>query len=341
MPPADEPTAASARAVRPAALRPGDTVMLVSPSGPARPEPVARGVELLAGWGLDVRVGAHAYARQGFLAGGDELRAADLNAAFADPTVRGIVCTRGGYGAQRVVDAVDMAAVRRDPKLVVGFSDITALQLALWRGARLATVHGPGASWSDERTTPASARSLRSALMTTDPVVITRDGGETTAPVHVPGTATGPLLGGNLCLLASSVGTPDLPDLSGAILLLEDVGEPPYKVDRMLTQLRRSGALAGVAGVALGQFTDCADGWEVSVADVLAERLGDLGVPVLGGLPIGHGVGQLTVPVGVPATLDSEAGTLTVAPAVGDPPRDRAPGGSGAAAPRPAAPAAR
>ncbi|GAB3985215.1 hypothetical protein GCM10027615_74790 [Plantactinospora veratri] len=107
-----------------------------------------------------------------------------------------------------------------------------------------------------------------------------------------------------------------MPDLTGAILLVEDVGEPPYKVDRMLTHLRRSGALAGVAGVAVGQFTDCADGWAVGVAEVLAERLGDLGVPVLGGLPIGHGVGQLTVPVGVPATMDADAGTLTVTSAV-------------------------
>jgi muramoyltetrapeptide carboxypeptidase len=304
------------QAVRPPALRPGDTVLLVSPSGPTRPERVARGVELLTGWGLRPVPAPNAYARRGYLAGDDALRAADLNAAFADPAVRGVLCTRGGYGAQRVVDALDMSTVRRDPKVVAGFSDITALQLALWRGARLATVHGPGAAWLDERTPAASAESLRAALMSTDPVVVHRLPTEETAPVLVPGMATGPLIGGNLCLLVSSLGTPDSPDLTGAILLIEDVGEPPYKVDRMLTHLRRAGALAGVAGVAVGQFTDCADGWAVGVAEVLAERLGDLGVPVLGGLPIGHGVGQLTVPIGVPATLDTAAGTLTVSPAV-------------------------
>lgn len=290
--------------------------MLVSPSGPTRPGRVARGVELLTGWGLRPVLAPHAYARQGYLAGDDGLRAADLNAAFADPVVRGIICTRGGYGAQRVVDAVDMTAVRRDPKVVAGFSDITALQFALWRGARLATVHGPGAAWLDERTPAASAESLRAALMTTEPVTIKRVEAEETAPVVVPGTAAGPLIGGNLCLIVSSIGTPDMPDLTGAILLIEDVEEPPYKVDRMLTQLRRAGVLDGVAGVAVGQFTRCADGWETSVADVLGERLGGLGVPVLGGLPIGHGIGQLTVPVGVPATLDAGAGTLTVSPAV-------------------------
>jgi muramoyltetrapeptide carboxypeptidase len=310
--------------IRPAALRPGDTVMLVSPASPLKPERLARGVELLTGWGLRVQLGAHAYAVKGFFAGGDGERAADLNAAFADPQVRGVLCTRGGYGVQRIVDAIDMAAVRRDPKVVLGFSDITALQLALWRGARLATVHGPGAAWNDERTPPLSAESLRSALMTTEPVVVKRDPAEETAGVTTRGTARGTLLGGNLCLLTSSIGTPDMPDLSGAVLLLEDVGEQPYKVDRMLTHLRRSGALDDVAAVAIGQFTDCADDWPVTVAEVLAERLGDLGVPVLGGLPIGHGHGQLTVPVGTPATVDVEAGTLTVEPAV------RAPGSPGA-----------
>jgi muramoyltetrapeptide carboxypeptidase len=290
--------------------------MLVSPAGPTRPERVARGVELLTGWGLEVRLGPNAYARQGYFAGGDALRAADLNAAFADPDVRGVVCTRGGYGAQRVVDEIDMAAVCRDPKVVVGFSDITALQLAMWRGARLATLHGPGAAWVDDRTPPLSAESLRAALMDASAVVVKRDPAEESAVVSVPGTARGTLLGGNLCLLTSSVGTPDMPDLTGAVLLLEEVDEPPYKVDRMLTHLRRAGALRGLAGIALGQFTRCADDWPVTVAEVLAERLGDLGVPVLGGLPIGHGYGQVTVPVGTPATLDVAAGVLTVEPAV-------------------------
>jgi muramoyltetrapeptide carboxypeptidase len=290
--------------------------MLVSPSGPSKPERVARGIELLTSWGLRPILAPNAYARQGYFAGADALRAADLNAAFADPEVRGVLCTRGGYGAQRIVDAIDLDAVRRDPKVVAGFSDITALQLALWRGARLATVHGPGAAWLDERTPPVSAESLRAALMGAEPVVVKRVETEQTAPVTAPGVATGPLIGGNLSIIVSSVGTPDFPDLRGAILLVEDVAEAPYKVDRMLTHLRRAGALDGVAGVAIGQFTDCADGWGVTVAEVLTERLGDLGVPVLGGLPIGHGLGQLTVPVGTPATLDADAGVLTVAPGV-------------------------
>ncbi|WP_089251164.1 S66 peptidase family protein [Asanoa hainanensis] len=291
--------------------------MLVSPAGPTRPERMERGLELLESWGLRAVLGPHAYDRAGYLAGTDADRAADVNQAFADPSIRGVLCTRGGYGAQRMVDAVDMAAVRRDPKVVAGFSDITALQFALWRGARLASVHGPGVAWNDERTPADSAESLRSALMSTDPVTIASVPTEDTAGVRVPGLAAGPLLGGNLCLIAASVGTVDMPDLTGAILLVEEVQEPLYKIDRMLTHLRRAGALDGLAGVALGQFTDCSDDWGTGLAPMLLDRLGDLGVPVLGGLPIGHGPGQLSVPVGALATVDATAGVLTVESAVG------------------------
>ena len=139
---------------------------------------------------------------------------------------------------------------------------------------------------------------------------------EETYPVRVPGRAEGRLIGGNLCLITASIGTPDMPDLTGAILLVEEVQEPPYKIDRMLTHLRRCGALDGIAGVAVGQFTECADGWDTTVVDVLTDRLGDLGVPVLGGLPVGHGPDQLTVPVNTPAVLDATTGTLTVTSAV-------------------------
>ncbi|MBO0869061.1 MAG: LD-carboxypeptidase [Micromonosporaceae bacterium] len=301
--------------VRPPALRPGDSVMLVSPAGPADPAPVARGTQLLESWGLRVVPAPHVYSRHGYLAGTDEVRLADLDAALRDPGIRGVICTRGGYGAQRIVDGLATEGLLADPKLVVGFSDITALHLALWRRARLATVHGPGASWRETRTPAASARSLRDALMSSRPVVVAADPADPTHAVRVPGRATGPLLGGNLSLLVASVGTPDFPDLAGAILLIEDVGEAPYRVDRMLVQLRRAGALRSLAGVAVGQFTDCTDDHQVSIVEVLAEQLGGLGIPVLGGLPVGHGYGQLAVPLGVPATLDTAAGTLTAEPA--------------------------
>jgi muramoyltetrapeptide carboxypeptidase len=290
------------------ALKRGDVVGLVSPSGPTRPDRVARGIELLESWGLRVRTGRHAFDRVGFLAGHDDDRLEDLNEALEDPEIRAVVCTRGGYGAQRIVDRVRLGPAKH----LVGFSDITALQLAVWRRARWPSVHGPGGAWFDDRLPATSAASLRAALFTSGPLRSYTSEDEETGAVSVPGPPVrGVLLGGNLSMLASTAGTVDLPDLAGCVLLLEDVGEAPYRVDRMLTHLRRAGALDGVAGVAVGQFTNCADRGPTTVVDVLREHLGGLGVPVLGGLRIGHGVGQETVVLGATATLDVDVGCLT------------------------------
>jgi muramoyltetrapeptide carboxypeptidase len=297
---------------RPAVLRDGDQVMLISPSGPLRPERLELGIKLLTDWGLQVALAPNVYASRGYLAGTDAQRLDDLNLALRDPQVRAVICTRGGYGVQRIVDGLDLAAVRADPKLVVGFSDITALQLALWQAARLPTVHGPGAAWVPERTGPVSAESLRRALMTDEPAVVMVDETVESAPVRVSGSASGVLLGGNLTMLMSTVGTVDMPSLAGCILLLEDVNEAPYKVDRMLTHLRRAGCLDGIVGVALGHFTDCGEGQPSTVVEPLLDHFGSAGIPVLGGLPIGHGVDQVTVALGTHSTLDADAGFLAV-----------------------------
>jgi len=300
--------------LRPAALAAGDRVALVSPSGPVRVARADAAVGVLTGWGLRTRLAEHALARNGYLAGTDEQRLADLNGAFADPDVRAVLCLRGGYGMQRIVDGLDLDAVRDDPKLVMGFSDITALHLALWQGARLATVHGPVAAQLDKGAHSPTALGAKTVLMSSAPVTVKADEAESTFRVRRAGRAEGILLGGNLAMLASSVGTPHMPDLTGAILLVEDVNEQPYRIDRMLTQLMRSGALTGLAGVAIGQFTECdAEGGPVA-EDVLEERLAALGVPLLGGLPVGHGDQHFAIGVGVPAVLDADAGTLTVQP---------------------------
>ncbi len=298
----------------PRRLHAGDLVALVAPSGAVPPERAIAAADVLTGWGLRVRMGEHALGRHTYFSGTDDQRLADLNAALRDDEVRGVLCLRGGYGAQRIVDRLDLDAVRADPKLVLGFSDITALHLALWIGAGLPTVHGPTVTQFDRGAASLTATACRQALMTGDPVTVTADETETTSPVRVPGRAEGRLLGGNLTLLATSAGTAHRPDLRGAILLLEEVAEEPYRVDRLLVQLARAGWLDGLAGVAVGQFTDCgtADVHQPTVTEVLTERLGSLGVPVLGGLPIGHGPQQVAVGLGVPATLDAEAGTLVV-----------------------------
>jgi muramoyltetrapeptide carboxypeptidase len=308
---------------KPRSLQTGDLVRVVSPSGPADEERVRHGVAVLEAWGLRVEVAPHALDRTGYLGGLDADRRADLNAAFADPRVRAIWATRGGYGMQRIVDGLDFDAVRADPKLFIGFSDLTALQLALFHNAGLPSLHGPGVTGvttnAGERLTEASMRSLRSAMTSAEPVVIGAAEHEETAAVHVPGpVAEGTLLGGNLTLVVASIGTPDQPDLRDAILLLEDVTEAPYRIDRMLTQFRRAGLADGLAGVAVGQFTKCRGRDETTVVDVLGEALAAWDVPVLGGLPVGHGDGQLTVPFGTRARLDVNNRTLTVEAAVVD-----------------------
>jgi muramoyltetrapeptide carboxypeptidase len=300
--------------IRPRHLQEGDLVALVSPSGATPEERALAAAAALTGWGLRVRLGAHALGRHMYLSGTDEERLADLNEALRDDEVRGVLCLRGGYGAQQIVDDLDFDAVRADPKLVMGFSDITALHTALWCETGLVTVHGPTVRQLERGPASVTTLGARRALMTRSPVTVAAAPAESTYRVRVGGRAEGTLLGGNLALLAATAGTRHTLDLDGAILLLEDVNEAPYRVARMLVQLKRAGWFAGIRGVAVGQFTGCADE-RPTVEDVLMDQLGSLGVPVLGGLPIGHGEEQEAVALGVPAVLDVSAGTLKVAPA--------------------------
>ncbi|MGV8920566.1 MAG: S66 peptidase family protein [Pseudomonas sp.] len=296
----------------PKRLQVGDAVALVSPAGPVAQQRVEAAVKVLTDWGLRPRVYPHALSRHSFYAGTDEQRASDLNDALADPQIRAVICNRGGYGVQRIIPHLDFAAVRRDPKLVLGFSDITALHAALWRNTRLATIHGPvGAQLERGGLTNSSVKHV---LMTKEPVVVAANPEEILVGVRTCGVAKGILLGGNLSMLSTCIGTPFMPDLNGAILLIEDVSESAYRIDRLLTHLLNCGILQGVAGVAVGQFSEPAGvAGSVSLADVLNERLRSLGIPVLGGLSIGHGDPNIAVPLGTEAILDADAGILSVA----------------------------
>jgi muramoyltetrapeptide carboxypeptidase len=300
--------------LHPQRLRVGDAVALVSPAGPVAQARVEMAVKVLSDWGLRPRIYPHALEKYSFHAGRDEHRAADLNDALADPEIRAVICNRGGYGVQRIIEHLDFDAVRRDPKLVLGFSDITALHAALWRNARLASIHGPVAAQLERGGLTNS--SVKHTLMSAEPVLVRADPAEATVSVRSTGVAQGILLGGNLSMLSTSIGTPFMPDLNGAILLIEDVAEAAYRVDRMLTHLRNCGILQRLAGVAVGQFSEPAGAaGQISLADVLNERLGDLGIPLLGGLSIGHGDPNIAVPLGTHAILDADAGTLLVAAA--------------------------
>ncbi|WP_430378600.1 S66 peptidase family protein [Streptomyces sp. B1-3] len=297
--------------VRPSRLAPGARVAVVAPSGPIVEERLQAGLDILRGWDLDPVVAPHVLDRHGelgYLAGSDADRAADLQAAWCDPAVDAVLCARGGYGAQRMVDLLDWDAMRAaGPKALVGFSDVTTLHQAFATRLGLVTLYGPAAAGADFVKNALAQEHLRATLLAPETVRTLTSRG----PALVPGRARGVTLGGCLSLLATDLGTRHA--RSGArdgLLLIEDVGEQPYRVDRLLTQLLRTGWLDGVRGIVLGSWESCGP-YDV-LRTVLAERLGGLGVPVVEEFGFGHCEGALTVPFGVAAELDTEAGTLTL-----------------------------
>ena len=304
--------------LKPPKLRAGDRVKFVSPASTPSREGVRRGAEILAAWGLRVEMGRHVFDTRGhYLAGRDEDRLADVNDALRDPGIRAIFATGGGKGAYRIADGLDFDAARADPKPLIGFSEITILHLARWHRCRLVGFHGPHVGWNDEHYGAVAGEHLRRALMEPASITLYQDSRELTAKIVIDGAATGALLGGNLDMIGTAVGWA-CPSFAGAILLIEDVDKHIGRIDRTITQLLKSGCLNGVKGVAVGQFIRSAEEkpgkW--SVVDVLQDQLAPLGVPVLGGLPIGHGPYPATVPLGTVAMLDTTTRTLTIEPGV-------------------------
>jgi muramoyltetrapeptide carboxypeptidase len=291
---------------RPARLRPGDRVAVVAPSGPVPEERLQAGLDILRGWDLDPVVGRHVLDRHvsfGYLAGSDADRAADLQQAWCDPSVSAVLCARGGYGVQRMVDLLDWDAMRAaGPKAFVGFSDITALHEAFATRMGLATLHGPMAAGVDFVKTSSAQDHLRATLFAPQSIRTFSAG-----RALVPGRASGVTLGGCLALLAADLGTPHArPSAAGGVLLLEDVGEDVYRLDRYLTQLLRAGWFDGVAAVVLCSWEEC--GPREELAALFLDRLGGLGVPIAADFPMGHCAGALTVPFGVPAELAAQPG---------------------------------
>jgi muramoyltetrapeptide carboxypeptidase len=280
---------------------------------------LARSEELCRALGYQPILAPHAGARYGYLAGTDAERLSDLNAALADPKIDAVWCIRGGYGVTRILDDVDFSPLGRRPKAIIGFSDITALILAAHHETGLVTFHGPMSRqpmqpftrWHFDRVlTSLSAPGQLGRLAPPSDVLVPRQNRIATL---VPGQATGRLIGGNLSLIQSLIGTRWFPDLSGALLFMEDVGEDLYAVDRMLAQLRSIGALRKVAGVVIGRFTEMDRGTgdgALGYDEVLETYFKPLHVPVAYGFPFGHIDDQWTLPVGVEARLDATAGEL-------------------------------
>lgn len=295
---------------RPRRLVPGDRVAIVSPAGPSPGPAFDAGLEVLRGWGLEPVVMPHARDDDGLFAGSDRDRAADFTAAWADPSIAAVVAARGGYGTQRMIDQVRWGRLQEvGPKAFVGFSDVTALHEAVALRLEASTLHGPMPSWSKFIEDAEIREHLRQTLFEPERV---QKLVSPTARTLVGGKATGVTFGGTLTLLAAGIGTAEhRQDVEGGLLLLEDTGEEPYRIDRALTQLRRAGWFEGLAGIVLGSWADC--GPEAEVRAVLGERLGMLGVPVVEEFGFGHCAPALTVPLGLEATLDADEGTLKFA----------------------------
>ena len=293
----------------PPALGPGARVALIAPAGPLRgPDELASSIANVESLGWEAIPGPHALRRTGYLAGSDGERLLDLNDALQNDRVDGIWCMRGGYGAMRLLAGVDYDAMRRRPKAMIGFSDITALHTAFGTHSDVVTFHGPTAR--GELTELSRESLVRAVAQQVDSCGTARE-----ARTLRSGRAVGRLVAGNLALLAALAGTPYAPRYDDAILVIEDVGERIFRVDRMLRQLALSGALSALAGIAFGQFTESGeppDAAPDALDAVLAEAADAAGVPAVAGIPCGHVADQWTFPVGARAALDADRRELHI-----------------------------
>jgi muramoyltetrapeptide carboxypeptidase len=315
--------------IRPRHLAPGDMLGIVSPaSAPPDPASIDRGVAALEKLGYPVKLAPNVRKRFGFLAGTDQQRADDLMNMFTDPEVRAILCVRGGYGTPRLLPLLDYQVIRKHPKIFVGYSDITALHCAFLTQARLISFHGPmlNSDFAHPEMPDFTMQSFRRTLaliaspQTKLPFDTSLGHRKDAVKILRRGMARGQLIGGNLSLLCSLVGTRWQPNFKGRILFLEDVGEPPYRFDRMLTQLLNAGLLQQVAGIAIGVNADCEDPkskttneYRQTLEDVLKDRLLGLKVPIVTGLAFGHVPHNATLPVGARAILNANRGVLSLA----------------------------
>ncbi len=303
--------------LKPKPLHRGDTIGLVGISGALREADVKypKMMEAIDALGYRVIEADSCRERYGYLSGTDESRARGLNQMFADDRVDAVVCMRGGYGVARMLDRVDFDVIRANPKILLGYSDITALHTAIHEKVGMVTFHGPMPSTCWPKFDDFTRDSMLRALTSTQPLGVLKNP-EGKAPVCVvPGTCEGTLVGGNLTLIASACGTPYALDVEDKVLLLEDIGEKYYRLDSMLTQLRQAGMFEKCAGVVLGGFTECSveyPEYTFALEEIIRDIIVPAGKPVLANMAIGHMDTKITVPLGVKCRLNATAGTLEI-----------------------------
>jgi muramoyltetrapeptide carboxypeptidase len=287
------------KSVKPSCLMPGDTVGIVAPAGPFDREKFLSGKAVLESMGFRTFFDKNIFHKYGFLTGTDVQRADQVNRLFADPAVQAVVCARGGYGSMRILPFLDFETIQENPKIFIGYSDITALLSVFHTRCSLVTFHGPVVT-TLANTAQETIAAMHTMLTSNKILELKPEKGI----VIKPGVASGPVAGGNLTTLCHLVGTPYAPNFNGKILLLEDRGEAPYRIDRMLTQMKLAGCFNGIAGLILGSFEEC--GHLNEIFDIIATIFKDTDIPALAGFEIGHGKCNLTIPFGLGAMLDTE-----------------------------------
>ena len=297
---------------KPKALRKGDVIGVIAPAGIVDPSELSEGIQNLEALGFRVLAGRHVHKHHRYMAGTDDERVQDLHDMFSNPEVAAILCARGGYGSMRLLPLLDRSLLSARPKIVIGSSDITALLIYIVDQLGCVSFHGPmvAPNFGRQRSDLTTQGFLRSVCRSEPKAPLDYQGMQT---LQV-GTVEGKLVGGNLSMVCALLGTPYEPDTRDSVLFLEDINEPPYRVDRMLSQLKLAGKLEGVRGVVFGKMVNCdprADE-KYTLEDVFLDGLGPFKGPIVYGLPAGHGGEQVTVPLGVQARLDGERGVLTV-----------------------------
>lgn len=300
--------------VKPKRLKKGNTIGLIAPASPVSQGKMRLGIKKLEHMGFKVKVGKTGYSNYGYLAGEDKLRAEELNAMFKNKDIDGIICLRGGYGTPRILDLLDYEMIRNNPKVFVGYSDITALHIAFNQLSNLVSFHGPmvasdmSGSFSDF-----SKKSLLNLIYNEDFNPSIENESKEIRTIN-PGIAEGPIIGGNLSLIVNSIGSPYEIDTKGKILFIEEIGESTYKIDRMLTQLILSNKLQDAEGIILGDFNNCIpeEEGEFTVEELIDDLIKPFKIPTISNLQVGHCEPVITLPLGVKTRLDARKGEITI-----------------------------